>query len=378
MKKTMILIATSILGALGVAACGLYGAFGMQHNQITEVAAVASPTTEKTGAMDIYDDYFKSNAVAIHLWSVTFVEYSGYTSISQISEGTSWTVNADGGFIDIDLTDVSLSGTYHYTLTLPWYIKSATFKFHNGDSYSDYASDKNGTWNNTGITYSVGEWYKYYIRNSGGVGAEKQDYNANCTSSINHVSLIEKSGDTQLVDTDHLVKTYITAPVTTSLSSPLIVDSWYTDQTLATAFSSHVITETETVYVKSIVTSASFTSWINSQASGDAQGMTDSATCSSQYSLAKGYVINKMSSTERNTFQTSTDSTVVSARTRYENWARANADSSAYSGEVPNGAGTTLSFSDDNAGPIFVSVFSVLGLTTAIGYILIARRKKSV
>jgi uncharacterized protein YjdB len=90
------------------------------------------------------------------------------------------------------------------------------------------------------------------------------------------------------------------------------------------------------------------------------------------YSLAKT-VVSGLSATELATFQSSADTTIVSARTRYAFWAGRYGDNTPYATTYGTAAGI-INTLDDSTSVIAVAVVSVLGLLTLAGVVVLKKK----
>lgn len=97
--------------------------------------------------------------------------------------------------------------------------------------------------------------------------------------------------------------------------------------------------------------------------------------CSSNYTAAKNFYAG-LSETNRKDFQTSTESDVVKARTRYEAWCSANYDLVPYEGSVVSARSNVLNVSENNV--TFIVVIAVsMSLALAV-FIVIKRKNKNI
>ena len=99
--------------------------------------------------------------------------------------------------------------------------------------------------------------------------------------------------------------------------------------------------------------------------------------CGNHYKIAKEMVLT-LSDEQLNTFKTSADENIASARATYEHWCSVNGDANGYSGAIVSSAKTLpLHFngSNDNLIPV-ISVIAGAGLVSVAGFAFLRRKKE--
>ena len=103
--------------------------------------------------------------------------------------------------------------------------------------------------------------------------------------------------------------------------------------------------------------------------------------CNSKFSVAKGY-FEGLSSTERDTFMTSNDYVILSARTRLLDWAKHLGKTITYEdGDYVISNSKIVSpidgiISKNNNSSSVIVILSLIGITTFCGYIFLRKRKE--
>ena len=97
------------------------------------------------------------------------------------------------------------------------------------------------------------------------------------------------------------------------------------------------------------------------------------ANCATNYATAKEMIL-ALSAEELNTFKTSTDTEIASARTTYENWCSFNGDNSPYEGAIVDASNIALTMNNNNVVTIVIILGAVLALAATL--MLISKKRK--
>jgi hypothetical protein len=246
----------------------------------------------------------------VRAWNITFVSGSGYSSLNDLTSGITG-VSVSGTAARFAMTWVSGNDDADKTwqVTIPWFVNSFSYQY--GSSNDGYVSHDNSRSVSLGdniFDYVNSSWETYRSTTSTGY-----------TSSFTTYTLILKNGDTTLSSNE--IKKYKMV----SIDSPSVegnsCSGWYTDSALTTTYVDGTkFVSDATLYGSYSVTASSFATWLDAQAAGDANGMTDTATCASQYSKGLGFY-NSMSESEKGLF---VEVTYPTAFQRWANWKTAN------------------------------------------------------
>ena len=98
------------------------------------------------------------------------------------------------------------------------------------------------------------------------------------------------------------------------------------------------------------------------------------ANCATNYATAKEMIL-VLSAEELNTFKTSTNTEIASAKKTYEHWCDVNNDANPYSGGVVSGANIALNFVNDNS--IYLIVILTIVSVSFVGFILLKKKKQA-
>ena len=119
-------------------------------------------------------------------------------------------------------------------------------------------------------------------------------------------------------------------------------------------------------------TAASIASRIKTLAGGWNNNV-GTADCATNYATAKEMIL-ALSAEELNTFKTSTDTEIASARTTYENWCHFNGDNSPYEGAIVDASNIALTMNNNNVVTIVIILGAVLALAATL--MLISKKRK--
>jgi hypothetical protein len=360
MKKfTKLLLAIGGISAVGAGlAIGTLNdkTAGIQQGKATEGSETASAIYMKM------TDQTRSMTTAgknpyVRAWNLTFVSGSGYSSINDLASGIDG-VSVSGTAARFNMTWVSGNDDADKTwfVIIPWFVNSFSYQYaSSNDGYLSHDNSRSVTVGDNIFDYVNSSWDTYRSTTSKGY-----------TSSFVNYTLTLKDGSTTL--TENQIKKYKMVSIDSPTVEGKACSGWYTDAALSTAYvnGTKIVGDT-TLYGSYSVTAASFASWLDTQASGDSSGVTDSTTCASQYS--KGLALyNQMSASEKLLF---VESTYPTAFVRWSNWKAANGASS----------GEGLSIVDKNANDkgaiIILGGLAGLAVVAAGGYFFV-RKKKSI
>ena len=97
------------------------------------------------------------------------------------------------------------------------------------------------------------------------------------------------------------------------------------------------------------------------------------AECSTKYTTTKKLILT-LSTAELNTFKTSEDAEIASARAAYENWCNVNGDKTPYEGAIVDAAQVALVMTNNNVTVMIIILASVLALAAAA--LLISKKRR--
>ena len=383
--KTILGIALATTGFGGVAAVSATS-FANADRSLEVVEA----TTENVSGTRIYiEDQtgkgWTNNGVdpVAHMWSLTFVEGSGYSTVSDIPAnafGSSLSKNTTDGTVDATLTWTSGSHRQYYVV-VPWYIASFSVCFYaTENSNSRYVYEKGGA-NSYQFAATRGNEYKLYFYNDSGYGPwwdglkfrtniSKVD-TASYTYAEDKYSITVNAGANGSVSpssTSYFKNAYITLTATPNSYYNFV--SW-SDGGAAT----------HKVYVTA---NATYTATFGGSVSNLVQKLNDysntSGTCGNaeRFPACRSYLL-ALSSSEQNTFKgygTSGNSTQKAAYNRYVDWAAA-LGQDPWSNASVNPSKLNVK-ADSSMDYIYVIlVVSIISSASLVGYFLLRKKKEN-